>query len=134
MADYCAYTDVASEVQHLTLTASSDPSTTEVTTWCGQATALMDSRFQAAGITTPITDTEKLKVVKAIAVDWVVWKVLASIDFESEEAGRRKTSHDNAMKAIVATPSILEQTSTTYVGPEGSLSRGHPIKRGARNW
>jgi len=134
MADYCAYTDVASEIQYVTLSASSDPSTTEVTTWCGQVTAEINARFNAVGITTPVTDTEKLKVIKAIAVDWVVWKVLSAIDMESEEAGRRKSSYDKSMARIEANPAIVEETTDVLKAPEGSVAKARPFTRAEKIW
>ena len=134
MADYCDNADVAIDIQHITLGASTDPSTTEVDIWCGQVTAIINGRLGAVGITVPIVDTEKLKIIKALSVDWVVWKVLSSIDLESEEAALRRASFERAIKRIEEAPAVIEETSTVESFPEGSIAGTRPFRRDARDW
>lgn len=134
MADYCSISDVQVDLQRLTLTSSTDPSTTEVTTWCGQVTAEMNSRMNAVGITTPVTDSTKLDMLKAIAVDWVMWKILGSLNVESDAAQRRKTSYDNSMQRIEKNPSIIEETSVAYSAPDGAKASSRPFRRGSKDW
>ena len=134
MADYCAVADVQLELQHLTLSGSTKPTTTQVTTWCGEVTADMDARFNAVGITTQVSDASKLKVVKATAVNWVMWKILEALNVESDAAGRRKKSYDDSMKNIEKHPSIIEETSTVVSTPAGASAGERPFTRGGNNW
>ncbi len=116
---YCLFGDVQKKLQQITLDADSNPSSVDVTEFCTQISTVMDARFQAAGITVPITDSDKLIVVKKIAVDGVAAEVLRSIEAESEEAAVRQKLFDDAMKNIEKHPGILK-TSISH----SSMSHG----------
>ena len=137
MADYCAVADVQLELQHLTISVSTKPTSTQVTTWCGEVTADMDARFNAVGITVQVSDSGKLKVVKAISVNWVMWKILESLNVESAAAGRRKKSYDDAMRNIEKNPSIIEETSVVSSPPAGASAGNagsRAFTRSGKDW
>ena len=136
MADYCAVTDVQTNMQNFsTFSESTDPSSTEVETFCGQITAEINARMNAVGITTPVTDTEKLKLLKLISLDGVIALVLNSLEMESEEGARRQQRYDAALKRIEKAPAIIEETSEAFVtvGSSGETA-DRPFKRGEQVW
>lgn len=134
MAGYIDEYDITAKLQHLTLTASSNPTITEVTDMIDDIEAEMDARFQAAGITVPITDSDKIKVVTPIAINGVCAEVLRSIDMEGEAAATRQELYEKAMKNIEKYPAILEETSVAYASPEGSSAGARPFRRNGRDW
>jgi hypothetical protein len=85
----------------------------------------MDARFDAVGIVTPITDTNKLNIIKPIAVNGVAARVLRSIEVESDGAMARQKLFNDSMKLIETRPQILAESVETYAAPDAP-DRGTP--------
>ena len=133
---YITTVDINANNQHLNITASTNPTITEVEAMIANVEAEMDARFEAVGIDTPITDTNKLMVVKTISINGVLAMVLRAIDMESMAADRYQMLYDNAMRRIEKTPAIISETSVSNVtGPSGPLNRGTPrFTRDGSEW
>ena len=130
---YATIGDVGAKLQHITLSETSNPSSSEVTDMLTEIEALMDARFNAVGIDTPVTDSDKLNVVKPILINGAIAQVLRSIDMESEAAAVHQKLFDDAMKHIEKNPAILD-TWQSYSIPGGS-ERGKPhFSRGGAEW
>lgn len=131
---YCTSADANKKLQHIELTEISDPNNVEVTTFCEDITELMDARFRAVGISTPITDTTLLKVVRPICVNGVTAEILRSLEIEPENSVVRQTLFEDAMKAIEKTPAILETGSTPADSPAGLTGVTQPFQRNVKAW
>jgi hypothetical protein len=134
MAGYIDERDIMAKLQHITFSASSNPTITEVTDMIDDVEAEMDARFQAAGVPIPITDSAKIKVVTPIAINGVCAEVLRSIDMESEAAATRQELYEKAMRNIEKQPAILVEESEIYASPDGSRSASRPFHRSGRDW
>lgn len=134
MANYCTYSDVQAKLQNITLTDSSNPTTTEVTAFCTQVTEWMNARFRVVGIDTPITDSNLLDLVKPIAANGVTAEVLRSVEMESESAAVFQDLYERALEKIEQNPSILQE-NTVLASPGGSMSlRPRAFRKGEQDW
>lgn len=130
---YCTYSDIQQKLQNITLDATSDPSTAEVTEFCDQVSADMDAKMNAVGVATPVTDSEKLKVLKRISTNGVLAEVYRSINAEDEASERYQVLYDKAMGDIMKSPDIMgtavneESPSHGFGEPSARYSRtGEP--------
>ena len=141
---YCDVSDVQSEVQIITFAVSSKPTIAEVTSWCAEISTIMDSRFNAIGVTTPVVDANKLVVVGDIAKNGVLAKIWRSINTDSQAARDRQKLFDDAMKQIETRPAIL-QTAESSSSPAASFSNNEEaadddyndhrsFRRGRHDW
>lgn len=105
---YCTVADIQAKLQHITIDDTSNPSRVEVGEFIAQTDALIDARLNALGITTPVTDSDKLLVVKPVAVHGVVAEVLRSLEMESEEARTRQELFESVLRNIERNPGILQ--------------------------
>lgn len=131
---YIEISDVQAALQHVTISDTSDPNTTEVNIFITQVEASMDARFNGVGIIVPVTGTAKLNVVKPIAIDGVKARVLRSIDLESEAAIICQRLYEEAMKGIEKNPSILNETGITSSVPGGSDRGEIKFRKDVRQW
>jgi hypothetical protein len=149
MADYCTVAEVAAELPHLTINATSKPTMAQVTTWCGDITAEMDAHFSAAGIVVPVTDATKLKVVKQIALYGVAARIMIALEVvgggkavDYNAMYRQRLKDVDANPAILSTPSAQKGTLTTFdpvLETEGSpgdddYDNGRTFQRQSRQW
>ncbi len=131
---YCTAADIRSKLQHVTIDAESDPNETEVTAFITQIDADMDAQCNAAGVDLPITDSDKLLVVKPISVNGVAACVLRAIGMDLEREVVFQRLYDNAMKRIVQSPAILNETGVVNTGPEGSTRQPPTFRRDTVQW
>jgi hypothetical protein len=132
---YATVDNLNAQLQHVTISDSSDPTSAEVTQMILEVENEMNARFNAVGITVPVTDSDKLEVVKAISINGGIAKVLRSIEIESEGAMIHQRLFEEAMKNIEKRPQIIEETSQIYQAPGGSEERGTPrFSREGNEW
>lgn len=105
---YCTVADIQAKLQHVTIDDTSNPSRAEVGEFIAQTDALVDARLNALGIATPVTDSDKLLVLKPIVVSGVVAEVLRSLEMESEEARSRQELFEGGLRTIERNPGILQ--------------------------
>ena len=74
MSAYCTTADIEAEIKALSLSASSIPTTTQVTEFIDQESARIDS-YLSSRYTTPISGTESLLIVKRLCIALVSWRV-----------------------------------------------------------
>lgn len=118
---YCTAANVASELTHITISDSSDPTTTEVTAFIAEIEAEMNTRFNAIGIDIPITSpADALSYAKRISINAGAARVLRSVDKASEPGRTYQKLYDEAMKNIEKNPRIMQDVGQTYVAPGGS--------------
>jgi len=133
MAGYIDIYDIIAKLPHVTISASSEPSITDVEDIIDQVEALMDARFNAAGIPIPIANADKVEVVEPIAINGVCAEVLREIDHDLEAATARQRLFDQAMANIEKHPDILRETSEVYSAPGGSSGKPR-FHRDQRDW
>lgn len=74
---YCTSSDIASEFRDITFSSTTAVTTTDVSAFCDQASALIDS-YVANKYAVPVTGTASLLLMKMIAV-WLVKSRIISI-------------------------------------------------------
>lgn len=70
MTTYAASTDVQARIPGRTISASTSPSTTQVTAYITEGEAMLTGALKGAQISTPITDSDGEAIMKAWAVDY----------------------------------------------------------------
>ena len=125
--------DVGAKLQHLTLSTTSDPTIAETEQFVDQVEAQVNARLNGVGIETPITDADKLNVIRPVVVNGVVAEVLRSIDMESEAAATYQKLFEDAIKAIERRPAIMD-TATSYTAPGGSGRGTIRFTRDGQEW
>ena len=134
---YCTWQDVNAKMQEIEIEANSNPSITEVNVFIGEVSADMDARMQSAGITVPVTDAEKLNVLKPIAVKGVKYEVLCSVG-HYEDAEKVQEMYESAITRIVENPAIIQAEDPVTAAPAFYVTPSTPavnrIKRGERQW
>jgi len=75
---YCTTTQVAATFRKLTIGASTNVTTTEVTEWIEEADAEIDGRI-GVKYDTPVTGAESLKILRPISIALVVPRVRAAL-------------------------------------------------------
>jgi hypothetical protein len=148
MADYCGVGEVAAELPHLTINATSKPTMAQVTTWCGEVTAEMDAHFAAAGIVVPVTNAAKLKVVKQIAIYGVAARIMIALEVVGGgKALDYNTMYRQRLKDIDANPAMLSVAASkgtiTSLDPgieetgspgDEDYNNGRAFQRQSRQW
>jgi|TARA_Y100000310_G_scaffold269827_1_gene283308 hypothetical protein len=125
---YATTANIVSELSHITISATSNPTETEVTAFIAEIEAEMDVRFNAVGIVTPIaTPANALSYAKQISINGSSARTLRSVDKESEAAVVYRKLFDNAMKTIEKNPRIM-QAGQTFVAPGSYQDTARPGK------
>lgn len=135
---YCIHEDVQLNLQYLELTENSKPTIGEVDVFCDQVSSDMNSRMEVAGISLPVSDEDKLDLLKKIAVDGVTARVFRSLNTEAALMSSKayQVEYDKSMGNIEANPRIID-------GVKNSASPGYFItpperkrkyNREGRNW
>ncbi len=131
---YAAYTDLQSTLVNVgPFSATSKPTSTEVTAFIAQVEDEMNAIFASAGITVPVTTRADL--LKKICCDGVAAKVMRSIPSEPELAAAFQKLYDAALERIRRNPAELESAtgSGAYItGPTPRTER--PWTREGREW
>lgn len=134
---YCTWQDVNAKMQEIEIDANSNPNITEVTEFINEISADMDAKMQSAGITVPVTDADKLLVLKPIAVNGVKAEVLRSVG-QYEDAESLQKLYDAAMNSIINNPAIIEAEEATTTSPGYYIPPSTPVitrlERGVRQW
>jgi predicted component of type VI protein secretion system len=110
---FCTVDDVRAKIQHITIDATSKPTETTVTDFCGQVSALTEIKLRSYGLTLPITDSTVLEALRNVVSESAAATVLRSIDMESEEAKDRQEIYDKFMKDIQKNPGHIDPTLST---------------------
>lgn len=134
---YCTVAYINSLAVHLDISATSDPTTTDVETIIADIDAEMDQRFQAVGVAVPITDATLLKIVKPISAHGTLARVYRSIEMEPEAAETFQGLYDRALASIDKRPAILSTGTTESATPTGSTRNDDadpPFERGVKQW
>lgn len=133
---YCNWKDVQEKMQQINIKEDSKPSIKEVSQFADEISKDMDSRFVAAGIILPVTASDKLIVLKTIAVNGTKAEVLRSVGRNPEGAAALQKLYNDAIKRIEMNPSILNPEQKTGSGPGYSPGPENPdrLKRGERMW
>lgn len=109
---YCSVGNITGSFRRIKLNTTSQPTANEATVFCDEVSVEMDSVFQTLGITVPVTSANPLKIVRTIALNGTIARVLRSVDLEAEAAATFQKLFDSAMKNIVSRPEILGTTVT----------------------
>jgi len=134
---YCTVAYLNSLAAHLDISASTDPTSTEVETIIADVDAEMDQIFSAVGIATPVTDATLLKVVKPISAHGALARLYRSMSLDPEMAATFQSLYDKALAKIEKRPSILSTGDNEAATPEGSTRRDGadaPFERGVTQW
>ena len=78
MGTYVSNAQITAHLPYRTFTSSTSPSTTDVDAWIEEAEALLESTLNAAQITTPITTTAGIRILRAWLTNAVVGTVRLS--------------------------------------------------------
>lgn len=70
MSNWAAVSDVQARLTYETISASSNPTTTEVQAWLDEGEAFIVLELRAAGIATTYTDTDTTNVLTSYAADY----------------------------------------------------------------
>jgi hypothetical protein len=137
---YAAVADIQSTLINVgPFAADSKPTITQVTAFIAEVEAEMNSIFASAGIAVPVTDPQKLLVVKKICCDGAAAKVLRSIQMEPDQAVAFQKLYDGALERIRRNPAEIESVSGTgsggYVtGPAANLTTERHFTREGKDW
>jgi hypothetical protein len=128
--------DIEAKLQNISLTATSDPSITEVENMITRIEMEMDSRFRNVGITAPITDENLVSICENIAANGVAAEVLRTIGKALERAEVLQNLFEEKIKMIEENPSILETSASdsTFTPVDGLGDINHPFRRGEIDW
>jgi len=130
---YCNVVDIKRRLQHVTIDTTSNPTSEEVTEFCERISKEMDARMNAVDIDTPVTNADRLSVLKMIAEDGVIAIVLMSIDVETDRAVLHRDYYDAGMKRIEKSPAII-RTDDVAGGPGGSTAPPRAFTREGKEW
>lgn len=130
---YCNVADIKRRLQHVTIDTTSNPTSEEVTEFCARISSEMDARFNAFDIDLPITNSDRLAMLKMIAEDGVISLVLMSVDLEFERAALHRQFYAEAMARLEKNPSVL-RTDDVQVSPGGSYAPARSFTRGGKDW
>lgn len=135
---YCTWQNVAAKMQHIKINNESRPSTQQVNEFIIEISQDMDMKFQAAGITVPVTDPDKLKALVPVAVNGVRAEIHRSVLPQLDLADRLQKLYDSAVKMYTDNPSLLTATSPVTGGPgynqPPSCCRAEKFERCKRQW
>lgn len=131
---YCTLANIASGFQRITFDATSQPTIVEVETFCDEISAEMDAFFQTQGITVPVTGAAPLLVLRNVAINGVLAKVLRSIETEIDVAVMYQGLYDKAMKNIMARPEVLGTAITEDAPSHQGDMQTRKYEMGETNW
>ena len=72
MGTYVSTAQVAARLPYRTIDGSSKPSSSQVSEWIDEAEALIHAALNAIEVTTPITGTDGVKVLRSIVLNYAV--------------------------------------------------------------
>lgn len=84
---YATYTDVTARLPGRTISGSTSPSTTDITSWITYAEAEIDSTLTAIGLDPPITDATGIEVLKGIACLYAEGQTRLALDTNNAGEG-----------------------------------------------
>lgn len=76
MGNYASSSDVGALVPYRTIGASSQPTTTQVSSWIDEAEAELDGVLAAQGLSTPLSGTGPIRIAKSWVSEYVAGRVL----------------------------------------------------------
>jgi len=133
---YCTWEDVQRNLQYISLKPDSKPTLDDVIIFCNQLSVELESHLAAAGISLPVTDTEKLELLKKITVDGVTARVFRS--FNTEEALKTaeayQAEYDKAISHIEDTPAIIDAVEALSSPGYHQVERTGKYRREDRDW
>ena len=83
MGNYVTSAQIAAKMPYRTFTATSEPSTSNIDDWIGEAEAVLNGQLSAAQIGAPVTSAEGIKILRA----WVSDAVIGTIRQAFAQAG-----------------------------------------------
>jgi len=72
MGTYVSTAQVSARLPYRTIDGSSSPTSTQVSEWIDEAEALLHGALNAAEVTTPITGTDGVKIMRSWVLDYAV--------------------------------------------------------------
>jgi len=114
---YCAVADIESKIQYTDFSDTSNPTETQVTTFCGEISQDMDDKMQPCGIAVPVTDDDKLKTLKRIACFGVLAEVYRCIDEMIDKAKMYQDLYDKELKNVLNNKDIISATDEVTNNP-----------------
>jgi len=114
---YCAHADIETRFQNLSFSSTTNPTDTQVDVMCDQVSDDMDTQMQTVGIVIPVTDTDKLDMLKRIASFGVVAEIYRSLDLELEKAKMYQALYDKELGKILKNPEIITGTDEITNAP-----------------
>ena len=91
---YCTWLNVQAKMQHININNTSRPTTSQVNEFIDEVSQNMDLRFQAAGITVPVTDPDKLTALVPVAVNGVRAEIYRSVLSQLDLAAQLQKLYD----------------------------------------
>jgi len=101
------------------LSGSSKPNTTQIAQWITEAESMLHGRLAQAGVSTPITDSDGIEIMKAWACDYATGQTLMALS-----SGADDQTHTTGKELIDSFKAILAEIPTDPSGFESMLSGG----------
>jgi hypothetical protein len=131
---YCLYTDVQQHFQQITLSATSKPTINDATEFCDLITIDMDVKLEAYGVTLPVTDADKLDMLKLININGAIAMMLRAVEIEPETAKAYQKLYDDALAQIERTPGIIQSSSCANSPGYKERCNPHRYNRNYPKW
>jgi hypothetical protein len=109
---YATYSDVQARVAGRDIGASTKPTSSQVTQWITEAEAMLTGALNAVNVSTPITNTNGVEILKSWACDFAEGHIrlawLADTGGVSDEAQRLVDTFHGRLQDIIDKPSFYE--------------------------
>lgn len=131
---YCDLADVTERLPKMTISATSSPSTADVTAWCSHVSdSIIDPEIRTV-ITLPVTDSSGLAYLKEMAILWCVAEFYRSQRMESDYAANYQGQFNKMLDRIMKNPSVLAPPQSYASKPASSTRLQSEYKRGEAAW
>ena len=125
MGTYVSNAQITAHIPYRTFSASTSPSTTDIDTWIEEAEAILEGALNSAQITTPITSTTGIRILRAWLTNAVVGTVRMSFAAAggdpNNNAGESQVEKFNEkLEDIMNRPQIYQQQLGAGSGDDSS--------------
>jgi hypothetical protein len=122
---YVSNAQIAAKLPYRNFTASTKPSTTDIDNWIDEVEALMEGALDAAQITTPVTSTKGVKIVRSWVSEAVIGTVRMAFAHSggdpNNEAGQHQIEAFNErLTEIMNNPQRFQMQLTGGAGSEST--------------
>lgn len=104
---YCTVNDVNNYAANLNITGTTDPTSAAVSGMITSVSAEMDQQFKVVGVTTPVTDSDVLEMLKPVCAFGTIARIYRSLNLDEEMIDGAKDEYSTLMKELIKNPSLL---------------------------